>query len=99
MNLPLVTEYFNPKMILDVGANTGQWYSDAKRHFSDATIISVEGNIHCLKALKKHNTLNQLLEIAVRDCMVQVNPLLVSLLDSAVAGVFLSCRVSILGHL
>lgn len=55
MNLKLVTEYFQPKKILDVGANTGQWYKQAKECFPDSRIISVEGNIHCMRDLLKNN--------------------------------------------
>ncbi len=55
MNLPLVTNYFHPKMILDIGANAGHWYLDAKQHFGDAVILSVEGNPHCYRFLKKTN--------------------------------------------
>lgn len=54
--LRLVNKYFQPKDILDIGANTGSWYISAKKAFGwDANVISVEGNIHCKKLLFKTN--------------------------------------------
>tara|TARA_B110000503_G_C6992133_1_gene347799 strand:- start:208 stop:837 length:630 start_codon:yes stop_codon:yes gene_type:complete len=56
MNLSLVNKYFHPKLILDIGANTGGWFIKAKEAFGgDTTIISVEANIHCKKFLFKNN--------------------------------------------
>ena len=61
MNLKLVMQVFSLMPIkkylaLDVGANTGQWYKQAKDLcFPDSRIISVEGNIHCMCDLLKNN--------------------------------------------
>ena len=54
--LRLVNRYFQPKFILDIGANTGGWYGEGKIAFGeDVTIISVEGNIYCEQELLKNN--------------------------------------------
>jgi len=56
MNLSLVNKYFHPKLILDIGANTGAWFIKAQEAFGDDTIIiSVEGNIYCEQTLLSSN--------------------------------------------
>lgn len=43
----------NPKSILDIGANVGQFATMIAKVFPEATIECVEGNIECTKLLKE----------------------------------------------
>ena len=40
----LIKAGFNPKTILDIGANYGQWFSLARPFFHEAEILSIEAN-------------------------------------------------------
>lgn len=55
MNLNILTNYFTPSSILDIGANMGHWALEAKQHFPDAYILSIEANINCENGLKINN--------------------------------------------
>lgn len=56
MSLSLVSKYFQPKRILDIGANTGQFYHSCKNHYPDAYYYLVEGNYRCEPSLKNLGT-------------------------------------------
>lgn len=53
MNLNLVTKYFHPYTILDIGANIGQFHSLAKSYFPDSYVFSIEASDDCESELKK----------------------------------------------
>jgi FkbM family methyltransferase len=52
MSLSLISKYFSPKTILDIGANTGQFYSLCKSHFPESYCYLVEGNPRCEDSIK-----------------------------------------------
>lgn len=52
MNLNLVTKYFHPYRILDIGANIGQFHTLAKSYFPDSYIFSIEASEECESKLK-----------------------------------------------
>ena len=45
MNLEIVKKYYEPKTILDIGANVGQFYNECKSIFTDSYYYLVEGNL------------------------------------------------------
>jgi len=53
MNLSLITKYFYPHRILDIGANVGQFHQLAKSQFPDSYIFSVEASSDCEPFLQK----------------------------------------------
>jgi len=55
MNLQSIKKYFEPKNILDIGANCGQFYQLCKAYFRDCKIHSVEANPLCESRLKEFN--------------------------------------------
>ena len=55
MNLEVVKQYFYPITILDIGANTGGWYTEAARCFPGSNIFSIEANPECEEKLKGTN--------------------------------------------
>ena len=44
---------FEPRTILDIGANAGWWYGKAKEAWPDSFIWMIEGNPHCKKQLEE----------------------------------------------
>jgi FkbM family methyltransferase len=52
MNLALVSQYFYPHRILDIGANVGQFHQLAKNIYPDCYIFSVEASKECEPYLK-----------------------------------------------
>ena len=52
MNLSLISRYFQPKRILDIGANVGQFYKLCRSNFPEAYIFSVEASRDCERYLK-----------------------------------------------
>jgi len=57
MNLQLVSKYFYPYRVLDIGANIGQFYQHCKSYFPDSFIFSIEASAECesyLKQLTEH---------------------------------------------
>ena len=52
MGLEKIKQYFNPKKILDIGANNGQFYIESKNIFPDAYFLLIEGNEYCEQLLK-----------------------------------------------
>jgi len=56
MNLPVISKYFTPKTILDIGGHTGEFYGLAKSTFPDSYIFIIEGNKDCEPYLKKLGT-------------------------------------------
>jgi FkbM family methyltransferase len=52
MNLNLITKYFTPNTILDIGANVGQFYNECKLIFPDAYYYLIEGSENCEPALE-----------------------------------------------
>ncbi len=53
MNLSLVDNYFDPKRILDIGGNVGQFYSNAKGIWPKSYIFSIEASDACEPFLKE----------------------------------------------
>lgn len=66
MKLSLVRKYFEPKNILDIGANVGQWHRHAKLVFSDSKFTCVEGNVFCKNLLFKNNC-NSIISLLGKD--------------------------------
>lgn len=56
MNLPIIKKYFDPKLVLDIGGNTGGFYELFKQFYPNSYIFIVEGNKECEESLKKLNT-------------------------------------------
>ena len=52
MALHKIKNYLNPKSILDIGANTGQFYREIIQIFPDAYYFLIEGNDGCEIPLK-----------------------------------------------
>lgn len=52
MSLNKIKNYFEPKSILDIGANTGQFYREISQIFPDAYYFLIEGNDGCEIPLK-----------------------------------------------
>lgn len=55
MSLHLIKEFINPIKILDIGANHGQFYCEAKKIFPESYFYLVEGNPYCEHILKGLN--------------------------------------------
>jgi FkbM family methyltransferase len=47
MSLSKIKNYFEPKSILDIGANTGQFYREISQIFPNAYYFLIEGNDGC----------------------------------------------------
>ncbi len=47
MNLNIITNYFHPHRILDIGANIGQFHQLAKYFFPNSFIFSIEASPDC----------------------------------------------------
>jgi FkbM family methyltransferase len=54
-DLRIIQNFFEPKKILDIGANHGQFYNDIKKIFPNAYYLLVEGNEHCERQLQTMN--------------------------------------------
>jgi FkbM family methyltransferase len=55
MSLESIKKYFEPKSILDIGANVGQFYNEIKNIFPDSYYYLVEGSESCEVVLKTLN--------------------------------------------
>lgn len=55
MKLNLITKYFVPSHILDIGVHQGQFYSLAKHFFPHASFFLIEGNKSCEPFVKNLN--------------------------------------------
>jgi FkbM family methyltransferase len=53
MNLRVITNYFYPYRILDIGANIGQFHRECKATFNDSFIFSIEASSECEESLKQ----------------------------------------------
>lgn len=53
MNLYKINDYFHPYRILDIGANIGQFHTEAKNYFPDSFIFSIEASSACEESLKQ----------------------------------------------
>jgi len=53
MSLELIKKHIIPLSILDVGANHGQFYSEARKIFPESYFYLIEGNPYCEPALKR----------------------------------------------
>ena len=51
----IISNYFNPDSILDIGANTGQFYSKISKYYPNSKYLLIEGNESCEEELKKLN--------------------------------------------
>jgi FkbM family methyltransferase len=51
MSITSIKKYFEPKSVLDIGANVGQFYNEIKTIFPDAYYYLIEGNENCKPAL------------------------------------------------
>jgi len=54
-NLKLISKYFIPKRVLDIGANRGQFHNDCKYFYPDCFIYSIEATRECEPDLAKQN--------------------------------------------
>jgi|LakMenEpi03Aug12_release.lakeMendotaPanAssembly.Ray.scaffolds.fasta_scaffold78200_4 FkbM family methyltransferase len=52
MSLQLIKKHITPLSILDIGANHGQFYCEARKIFPDSYFYLIEGNPYCEPALK-----------------------------------------------
>lgn len=52
MGLEIIKKYLNPKSILDIGANVGQFYKEMKLIFPNSYYFLIEGNESCEDALR-----------------------------------------------
>jgi len=55
MNLNLITKYFTPTHILDIGVHQAQFYQLARYYFPRASFFLIEGNKSCEELIKKLN--------------------------------------------
>lgn len=55
MSIDKIKKYFYPESILDIGANVGQFYNEAKNIFPKSYYYLIEGNNNCESALKSLN--------------------------------------------
>lgn len=55
MNLNLITKYFTPTHILDIGVHQGQFFSLAKHYFPNSSFFLIEGNKSCEPLIKPLN--------------------------------------------
>jgi FkbM family methyltransferase len=55
MNLSVIKQYFEPESILDIGSNTGGFYSDCIKVFPNSYYYLIDGNVNCEDALKNLN--------------------------------------------
>jgi FkbM family methyltransferase len=55
MNLEIIKKYYEPKTILDIGANVGQFYNECKSIFTDSYYYLIEGNLKCEESLRQLN--------------------------------------------
>jgi hypothetical protein len=55
MSLSNIKKYFTPNSILDIGANMGQFYNEAKNLFPNSLFYLIEGNPDCEPQLKTLN--------------------------------------------
>ena len=55
MSLEKIKKYFDVTSILDIGANTGQFYRECKQFFPNAYYFLIEGNPKCEQALLNLN--------------------------------------------
>lgn len=53
MNLSIITKYFTPTHILDIGVHEGQFYHLARHYFPYASFFLIEGNSSCEELIKK----------------------------------------------
>jgi FkbM family methyltransferase len=53
MDLSQIQKHFTPSSILDIGANTGQFYHECKQVFPNASYFLIEGNRECESALSQ----------------------------------------------
>jgi FkbM family methyltransferase len=56
MTINIISQYLQPNSILDIGANTGQFYHEIKQVFPNANYTLIEGNAHCEAVLQNLNT-------------------------------------------
>lgn len=66
MNLNLITKYFEPNSILDIGAHLGEFYNLAINTFPNSKIISIEAELDCAEQLLKINP-NSLIYLLAKD--------------------------------
>ena len=55
MSLESIKKYFEPKSVLDIGANVGQFYNEIKPIFTNAYYYLIEGNDSCEVVLETLN--------------------------------------------
>lgn len=53
MNLEKISKYFEPKRVLDIGANIGQFRTDFLKCYPNAFVYSIEANSSCEEKLKE----------------------------------------------
>ena len=55
MSLESIKKYFEPKSILDIGANVGQFYNEIKNIFPNSYYYLIEGSESCEVVLETFN--------------------------------------------
>jgi FkbM family methyltransferase len=55
MSIEKIKTYFEPKSVLDIGANIGQFYNEIKNIFPNAYYYLIEGSENCRSALENLN--------------------------------------------
>jgi len=55
MSIEKIKTYFEPKSVLDIGANIGQFYNEIKNVFPNAYYYLIEGSENCRSALENLN--------------------------------------------
>lgn len=55
MSIEKIKTYFEPKSVLDIGANVGQFYNEIKNIFPNAYYYLIEGSENCRSALENLN--------------------------------------------
>jgi hypothetical protein len=53
MKLELISNYFNPNIVLDIGANTGQFHTLFLSYYPSSWVFSIEASKECEPYLKK----------------------------------------------
>jgi len=66
MNLHIISNYFTPQRVLDIGANIGEWYSLCQSTFPGCYVFSIEANDGCEPQLKAANP-NSLIALLTKD--------------------------------
>ena len=56
MNFDIIKRHISPSSVLDIGANHGWWFEEARCRWPDARYLMIEGNPECESILRERNT-------------------------------------------